>query len=178
MTHQITNNDQQATKKTKRILVSFECYQLSARQGFTLVELIIAMVIIAILSATLWTNFLSSIAKGKDARRKQDLDGIAKALELYYNDKHLYPSSVPFGQPFVGDNNTVYMSQLPNDPAYPNAAYCYRSPTPGSPEPEGSYYQLYANLENTHDPQTFAAVVQCSNNFYYNYGIASPNVTP
>jgi prepilin-type N-terminal cleavage/methylation domain-containing protein len=166
----------QIKHKTKSIFSCIRAFMHSPRSkgGFTLIELIIAMVIIAIISGTLWTNFLSAIAKGRDARRKQDLEGISKALELYYNDNHFYPTTLSFGAPFTGANSTVYMSVLPNDPSYPGMTYCYRIDVSGI----GTYYQLYANLENTRDPQVFTTLVQCTNNYYYNYGISSPNVTP
>ena len=143
------------------------------RDGFTLLELIIAMSIIAILSTALWGNFFSSLSKGRDAKRKQDLDSITKALELYYNDNKAYPTALPpWGEPFYNINNTsvIYMQKLPADPASPNSVYCY--PTTA----DGSNYKLYANLENRNDPKIIPTV-SCGS-VDYNYGISSQNTTP
>lgn len=140
--------------------------------GFTLLEIIIAMAVIAIVSSALWGNFFSSLSKGRDSRRKQDLQSVAKALELYYADSKAYPTALPsWGASFANQSNTavIYMQKLPADPAYPAATYCYTS--------TGSLYKLYANLENTSDPVVFVTPVLCST-VYYNYGISSQNTTP
>lgn len=138
--------------------------------GFTLLELIVAMSIIAIVTTSLWGNFFTSLTKGRDARRKQDLESVTKALELYYNDNKAYPAAIPtWGVPFIHPTNTavIYMQKLPTDPAYPESTYCYSS--------NGTYYKLYANLENRNDSKIFTTPIPC-NSVNYNYGISSPNV--
>jgi len=141
--------------------------------GFSLIELILAMAIISILSVALWGNFFSSIIKGRDSRRKQDLESISKALELYYYDFKAYPTGLPsWGQSFSHPTkgSIIYMQKLPTDPIYPKYSYCYTST-------DGTYYKLYANLENTSDPKLLPALVSC-NGVNYNYGISSSNTTP
>lgn len=142
-------------------------------KGFTLLELVIAMAIIAILSGALWGNFFTSITKGRDTRRKQDLDSISKSLEIYYADMRKYPTAFPgVGTPFANPNNqqVLYLQKVPSDPAYPNATYCY--PTVA----DGSYFKIYANLENKSDPKIIPTV-SCGG-VNYNYGISSANTTP
>ncbi len=150
--------------------------QLNNHFGFTLIEILVAMAIVAIITAALWGNFTSSLIKGRDSRRKQDLDNIAKALELYYNDNRTYPITLPpWGDRFVHPTNSmvVYMQKIPADPATPNATYCYMAP-------DGTYYQLYANMENTSDPKLMVTPGTCPalSTATYNYGIASSNSTP
>ncbi len=142
--------------------------------GFSLLELIVAMAIIAIVAGALWGNFFTSLAKGRDSRRKQDLELVGRALELYYADFRAYPTTMPsWGSIFSNPNNlsVIYMQKLPNDPSYPNATYCYTS------DATGSYYKLYANLENRQDPKAFTVTVLCGT-IYYNYGASSTNTTP
>ena len=163
-------------KKTKKTnLLSVICYLLSESTGFSLIELVIVMMILSVVSAAIWGNFLPSLTKGRDVRRKQDLDAISKALELYYTDNKSYPTP-PLPDPGTNfthpdDTSVIYMSKLPQDPSYPNATYCYTA------DSNGFYFKLYTNLENRNDPKIFITPVLC-NTVYYNYGISSVNTTP
>lgn len=47
------------------------------------------------------------------------------ALDLYYNDNNCYPLSVIFGEQWK-EGSTVYMSETPQDPDYPNKTYAYQ----------------------------------------------------
>ena len=150
-------------------------YNLQPRSGFTLIEIIIVMAIIAAITATVWGNFFTSITKGRDSRRKQDLQSVARALEIYYNDHTAYPSPpLPnWGESFVNEENSavVYMSKLPLDPSSPQRNYCYES------DGSGSYYKLYANLENANDTQILSPTQQCaSDDLQYNYTLTSTNI--
>lgn len=141
--------------------------------GFTLLELLVAMAIIAILSTAIWGNFFTSLTKSRDSKRKQDLDLISKALDLYYTDMKSYPASFPsLGTALINPTNpaVIYMQKIPNDPLAPTAPYCY--PTVAG----GSYYKMYAQLENPLDAKIIPTVT--CNGVYYNYGISSSNTTP
>lgn len=161
----------------------------TSQAGFTMIELLVVMVIIGILAAIGFGSFQSSQLKGRDANRKSDLNQIGKALETYYNDKGSYPigaaglingcsggSSCDWGDPFVDENGTTYMIEIPADPR-DNMSYYYVS--------DGTYYQIYANLENTLDKDV--PVDASDNKMEYsdiicgsgacNYGISSPNIT-
>ena len=62
------------------------------KQGFTIVELLIVIVVIAILAAITIVAYNGTQQRARDARRDQDVAAIAKALELYYIDNGKYPS--------------------------------------------------------------------------------------
>lgn len=118
------------------------------KKGFTLIELIIAMVILAVLSGLIAGGVLNSLKKGRDARRKADLQQIQRALEFYYEDNRTYPSSLTFGGQIVGPApvSKVYMQKVPIDPNTSKTYYyCYE--TVSSP----TKYKLYAVLENEND---------------------------
>ena len=58
---------------------------MSARNGFTLVELLVTVAIIAILSAVGTVSFIGIRNKALDARKKADIDAIRKAYEQNYD---------------------------------------------------------------------------------------------
>ena len=62
-------------------------------KGFTIVELLIVIVVIAILAAITIVAYNGIQARARDAQRQQDVQTITKALELYYTDNGQYPTS-------------------------------------------------------------------------------------
>lgn len=128
------------------------------RRGFTLIELLIVIVILGILGTIGAWSFTKSLKVARDGQRKNDLAQIARALELYYNDKSRYPlgdsdgliigceagdEGCRWGKPFEIEDESVYMPKLPQDPQN-NQKYYYWSSN-------GKYYELYALLEVTDD---------------------------
>ncbi|NCN45563.1 MAG: hypothetical protein AUK08_05185 [Candidatus Pacebacteria bacterium CG2_30_36_39] len=157
--------------------------------GFTMIELLIVMVILALLLVIGLGSFTSSQRKSRDSARKTDLQNIARALELYYNDKGSYPiytgkngiGTQDWGEPFVDPANpsTLYMNLLPEDPG--GGTYYYTSQ-------DGTNFELYANLENENDGDLNKSGsdimvytgTDCAINTIStcNYGIASTNIDP
>lgn len=166
------------------------------KAGFTLIELLVVMIILGVLVVAGIGSFTSSQKKSRDVKRKNDLRQVALSLEAYNNDKGVYPRSdangvilgcIPdgttactWGQIFQADTNgAVYMINLPVE-SKGNRRYVYVSD-------DGTYFQLYARIENTldsdipKDAQEAARVftdLDCSSDasqVYCNWGIASPN---
>lgn len=151
------------------------------KKGFTLIELLLVIAILGILAWLITPNMLSSLKKGRDARRKQDLGNIQKALEMYYEDKKAYPSSLIFNAKFCeascADGEKVYMQKVPTDPSS-NSAYSYFF----CPATDGQSYQLYASLENVNDFQIIipdsSCTLNCGSGHSCNYGISTSNTNP
>lgn len=61
------------------------------KHGFTLLEMVIVMAIIAILATIIIANVLGAQTKSRDAKRKTDIKMIASALEAYRAQKGVYP---------------------------------------------------------------------------------------
>lgn len=107
------------------------------------------MAIIGILAAIGLSSYGTVQSKARDARRKSDLENVARALEMYYNDKGVYPPTTGTGS-FTWDNKwenagAVYMEKTPIDKKY---GYLYE-PVVAASLNKG--YRLYARLENLED---------------------------
>lgn len=59
--------------------------------GFSLIELLVVISIIAVLSSVLVANFMGMRERARDAQKIQDLNSMKSALRSYYNDHQGYP---------------------------------------------------------------------------------------
>ena len=89
---------------------------MNMRRGFTVVELVITITIMAILLTLGVVNMRGSQANSRDAERKADIETIAKHLETYYTSgtdgqtpTYEYPSTE------LVSNGTSYMTQVLRD---------------------------------------------------------------
>lgn len=141
--------------------------------GFTLVEIIVTVSIIAVLSSIVVNGILNAQSRSRDAQRIADLQRIAGVLNLYYANNGHYPTTntewqadcwrlgqnwIPDFYPGVNsyDWSAGYMDAQPHDPigyciwpwdpAYPSspsATYAYLGST------DGQLYALVTRLENS-----------------------------
>jgi general secretion pathway protein G len=97
---------------------------LARQRGFTLLEIMVVVAIIAILSTVVLMNITGNVEDAQQARAKQDVATLVSALQLYKLDNFNYPStqqgldalrSKPSGTPAT-PNWKQYVSQLPADP--------------------------------------------------------------
>ena len=66
---------------------------MTARRGFTLIEMMVVIAVIGVLAATIIPSIQDVTMKARDARRKADLNNIQLALERFYEDNGYYPPS-------------------------------------------------------------------------------------
>jgi general secretion pathway protein G len=59
--------------------------------GFTMVELLIVVVVLALLTLVSGTTYLATMKTARDGKRKVDLENIRSALEVYKSDNSTYP---------------------------------------------------------------------------------------
>ena len=60
-------------------------------KGFTMIELMVGVSILAVLAIIGMTTYTQSQMRGRDLKRKQDIRAIAVALESYYQQYQHYP---------------------------------------------------------------------------------------
>ena len=63
-------------------------------RGFTLIELVIVMAIIALLLTIALPQYYHGLQQAKDAALKQDLSAMRDALDKFYGDKGAYPQTL------------------------------------------------------------------------------------
>jgi general secretion pathway protein G len=115
-----------------------------SKKGFTIVELLVVIVVIAILAAITVVAYNGIQVKARDSQRKQDVKTIAKALELYYIDNGQYPTISCASNCSIngswGTSSDVgwdglasklipkYISSLPKDPSNTTGSVLSESP--------------------------------------------------
>ena len=67
-----------------KLLPTSSRLSVNNQKGFTLVELLVVIVILAILGVIAVTIFAGTQSKARDAKRKSDITSIAKAMEANY----------------------------------------------------------------------------------------------
>jgi len=94
------------------------------KNGFTFIEILVSVTIIAVLIAIGVASYASVNRRARDAKRKSDLEQIRSALEQYRADFGSYPDtgasgwfdSFPDGDDWIDDLTPAYMDNLPADP--------------------------------------------------------------
>ena len=99
--------------------------QRENERGFTLIELMIVVAIIAILAGILIPNFVNARAQAQTAACESNLRSIATALELYYADNQAYPASGNVTPATLSKNGVYYLNNTPKDPAATDATALY-----------------------------------------------------
>jgi len=125
-------------------------------QGFTLIELMVAISIIAILSALGLVAYTRVQQNARDARRAQDIDAMIQAVNVYGQNNN--------GNIFATTNGTVavqlaglvppYLNKVPEDPSCSANYPCYQYVS------DGVKYGIWVRFENP--PAN--ATVTCANN--------------
>ncbi|MBI3589199.1 MAG: type II secretion system protein [Candidatus Liptonbacteria bacterium] len=117
---------------------------MHSRKGFTLIEILVVVAIIAILASIVVYGVGPAQKKARDARRLSDLHGVQTLLEVYHQNAGKYPAASDWATfttamttPPAGTANT----KVPDDQRAPAKHYLYET------DATQSDYVLGAELE-------------------------------
>ncbi|MCR4305706.1 MAG: type II secretion system GspH family protein, partial [Candidatus Daviesbacteria bacterium] len=119
----------------KKLLPTSHAFGVNKSKGFTLVELLVVVSIIAVLSVVGITLFSGVQQNARDAKRKADIDAISKALEANYTGGSTTPYPALTDAMFAN-------GKVPTDPRT-GSAYS------GVPSGAVATYSVCATLEKT-----------------------------
>ena len=87
------------------------------RAGFTLFELLVVISIIGVIVAVATVAYSSAQKRARDAKRREDLQAVQKALEQYYAlNNSQYPLTCYSSGETISVGGTVIMQSFPTDP--------------------------------------------------------------
>jgi general secretion pathway protein G len=122
----------------------FEVIMRNRQSGFTLIEIMVVVVILAVLGALVVPKILENVDKARVTRAQSDIRAIQTALDLYRLDNFKYPTTEqglqalvkqPADPTITNYRSGGYLPGLPKDPW--NAPYMYQ--TPGA---DGREYEI------------------------------------
>jgi len=112
----------------------------SAREGFTIIEILIAFTLVAILAVTVGPAFYRTLAGGQKKATVSSLQGVNNAIKQYYMDTLEYPNKLRdlVKKPAdVSDWEGPYLDKEPRD--------AWKKPFVYKLTPEGAHpYELYS----------------------------------
>ena len=106
-----------------------------AMRGFTLIEIMVVVVILAVLGALVVPKILENVDKARVTRAQSDLRAIETALDLYRLDNFKYPTTEqglaalvkqPADSTITNYRPGGYLKAVPKDPW--NNLYLYQAP--------------------------------------------------
>jgi len=112
-------------------------------RGFTLIELMVVIVIIAILAAVALPNFMGATERARESAVRSAVKTIQTALEMYATDNNGYYPTLIYS---LTQGNYLPGGKFPNNPAT-NAPYNFAS---GNESSESAYKIVYSvSADNT-----------------------------
>jgi prepilin-type N-terminal cleavage/methylation domain-containing protein len=129
----------------------------ASRSGFTLIEMIVVIGILAVVVTAGLTSYKNTQTRAIDSKKRTDLEKLRSALELYRGDNSQYPAVtagsttiyllLPLTQPVA----YLTVANFPADPVTLHYYYYQQNPSGGGV----NTYRLCAHLDgvlNANDP--------------------------
>jgi type IV pilus assembly protein PilE len=115
-------------------------------RGFTLIELMVAMLIVGVIMAIAIPSYKKSVQKGHRSQAEQLMQSIASKEVEYMLDARAYTSTVGSGGLMLASSTSPYQTSGPNPfVCNPNAATC-----------TNAFYSVTVSVDNTATPPSFS----------------------
>jgi general secretion pathway protein G len=111
-----------------------------SRAGFTLIELIVVLTVLALLLTIAVPRYFSHIEHAKEATLKQDLSVMRDAIDKFHGDKGRYPDQL---DELV---SARYIRTIPVDPITESAS-TWRVVPPTDTEAKGAVYDIKSGAD-------------------------------
>jgi prepilin-type N-terminal cleavage/methylation domain-containing protein len=118
------------------------------KNGFSLVELMVVISIIATLTAILLPNFMGARERARDTQKIQDLESMKNALRSYYNDTQSYPT---------GTGSTLAASFSTYMPGVSDLDYSYTYEVGNN----GESFNVCVNLDSGQGNDDISSQIKC-----------------
>lgn len=102
-------------------------------RGFTLIELMVVMAIVAMLTTLAWPRYLHSVDRSREAVLKHDLRTMREAIDRHLADRGRYPSSLEE----LAERR--YLRRVPEDPITQSSTTWTVVPPPDATSGGGVY---------------------------------------
>lgn len=120
-------------------------------QGFTLIELLVVVSIIALLMGAILTAYTTIGSKGRDVKRRSDLQMVKAALTQYYADQGFYPTAglyVSGGLKLEDEGSTITLTNQVGNPGYVGPLKTYVQIIPRDPNDRRNSLDQTLNMDH------------------------------
>jgi prepilin-type N-terminal cleavage/methylation domain-containing protein len=150
-------------------------------RGFTLIEIIVAVALVAILSAAVAPGVLNNIAQGRFARAQSDVQILASAIMRFKSDTGVFPRCAKAANPDTAGNKFDFLASRGGDfpkmgsgSDWSSAAFTNGTVAPGSVEDFTNHLINGSSRTTTSDSlYTRAPQVEDPGSFGFRGGIVS-----
>lgn len=118
--------------------------------GFTLIEILVVLAIIATLLSLVTPRYFDAIERSKETTLKHDLSIMRDAIDKFYSDKNTYPATL---DDLVAHK---YLRAIPEDPITESALSWVITPPPDM-NSGGDVYDIHSGAETMALDGTFYA---------------------